>query len=95
MAHPWPSESTGHPWRTRVDPSYYTDGPKATGATTGVGTTPGTWTPAGSAPVNTFAEMTGVTASPGTNWLTTTRMVLGDGSLAHWNGTAWVAGAHP
>ena len=38
--------------------------------------------------------MTGITASPGTNWLDNLRAwCWGGGSLAHWNGPA-VAGAH-
>ena len=65
----------------------------ATGATAG---TPGTWTPAGSdAPAN-LAALQGATpaivASPTTAWTTGQRVVLGDGSAAHWSGTAWVAG---
>jgi hypothetical protein len=38
--------------------------------------------------------MTGKTASPNTNWVAGQYMVLGDGSYANWNGTAWVAGIH-
>lgn len=64
-------------------------GVPATGATAG---TPGTTTPANSyAPAN-LAGMTGVTASPATAWVTGQRVVLRDGSTAHWSGTAWVAG---
>ena len=95
MAHPWPTESTGHPWRRTVDPAYYTDAPKATGATAGAAGINGTWTPAGSAAPNAFADLTGVTASPGTVWTSGQRMMLADTTLAHWNGTAWVAGAKP
>jgi len=62
----------------------------ATGAT-GV-TSPGTFTPAGAmAPAN-LAAMSGVTASPATAWTTGQYVKLGDGSTAHWSGTAWVAG---
>lgn len=61
----------------------------ATGATAG---TPGTWTPAGSTPPDTLARTTGITASPATAWTVGQRVVLGDGSLAHWSGTAWVTG---
>jgi len=62
----------------------------ATGAT-GV-TSPGTFTPPGAmAPAN-LAAMSSVTASPATAWTTGQYVTLGDGSTAHWNGTAWVAG---
>jgi hypothetical protein len=65
----------------------------ATGAT-GI-TSPGTFTPPGAmAPAN-LAAMSGVTASPATAWTTGQYVVLGDGSQAHWNGTAWVAGVAP
>ena len=62
----------------------------ATGAN-GV-SSPGSFTPAGAmAPVN-LAAMTGITANPNTAWPVGTYVRLGDGSTAHWNGTAWVAG---
>jgi hypothetical protein len=62
----------------------------ATGAS-GV-SSPGTFTPAGAmAPAN-LAAMGSVTASPATAWTTGQYVKLGDGSTAHWNGTAWVAG---
>lgn len=65
-------------------------GVAATGATAG---TPGTFTPSNSyAPAN-LAGMSGKTASPSTAWTTGQRVVLRDGTLAHWNGTAWVSGA--
>ena len=56
---------------------------------------PGKFTPAGAmAPAN-LAAMTGITASPATAWTTGQYVVLGDGSAAHWDGTAWVAGVAP
>jgi hypothetical protein len=62
----------------------------ATGAS-GV-SSPGSFTPAGAmAPAN-LAGMTGLTASPATAWTTGMYVTLGDGSTAHWDGTAWVAG---
>lgn len=93
IVHPWPTQSTGHPyaWKHAVEPLYYTDAPKATGATAG---TPGSFTPAGSG-VNTFAEISGVTASPGTAWTTAQRVVLNNLTEAYWNGTSWVAGRVP
>jgi hypothetical protein len=66
--------------------------PKATGATAG---TPGTFTPSGSYTPYALADLTGVTASPGTAWTTGQRVVLGNGTNAYWNGTAWVAGTAP
>jgi hypothetical protein len=63
--------------------------PALTGATAG---TPGTLDPAGAVAAN-LAALTGKTASPVTAWTTGQNVVLGDASLAHWNGTAWAAGA--
>lgn len=65
-------------------------GQAATGATAG---TPGTFTPANSWAPDNLAGMSGVTASPLTAWTTGQYVELGDGSLAHWNSTTWVAGA--
>jgi hypothetical protein len=65
----------------------------ATGAT-GI-TSPGTFTPPGAMAPPNLAAMSGVTASPATAWTTGQYVVLGDGSQAHWNGTAWVAGVAP
>lgn len=67
----------------------------ATGATAG---TPGTWTPGGSsAPADVAAlQASGITASPNTAWTVGQFMqtaTAGTGGQAHWNGTAWVAGA--
>ena len=64
----------------------------ATGATAGL---PGSFTPAGATPPFALANMTGITASPGTNWTVGQHVELGNGSDAHWNGTIWVAGVHP
>lgn len=65
------------------------NGPGATGATAG---TPGTFTPAGCDSPDKLAELTGVTATPATAWTTGQYVLLGDGTFAHWSGTAWVAG---
>ena len=65
----------------------------ATGA--GPGTGNGTYTPANATPPANFAALTGVTANPATAWTTGQRIVLLDGSLAHWTGTAWAVGAKP
>lgn len=67
-------------------------GPPATGATSG---TPGTWTPMDSYAPSTLTELqaSSITATPETAWTTGEYVVLGDGSRAHWNSTAWAAGA--
>ena len=64
----------------------------ATGAGPGTGT--GTFTPAGATPPQNFAALSGVTASPATNWTTGQYIQLGDGTRANWNGTAWAVGTH-
>jgi len=64
----------------------------ASGATMG---SPGTFTPAGGELPATLAGMTGITATPGTAWTSGSYVVLGDGSFANWNATAWVAGKRP
>jgi hypothetical protein len=66
-------------------------GTPATGATGG---TPGQWTPAPAYGPEDLATLTagGVTASPTTAWTTGQYVVLEDGTFAHWDGTAWIAG---
>lgn len=69
----------------------------ATGATAGI---PGTWTPAGSQPPASTADLisgvpNAVTASPATAWTTgqyVQTRTAGTTGRAYWNGTAWVAG---
>jgi hypothetical protein len=71
--------------------------PAATGATAG---TPGTWTPGGSTPPSSVANLIAgtpvtVTASPATAWTTGQYVQTGTAGAAgeaHWSGTAWVAG---
>jgi hypothetical protein len=68
----------------------------ATGA--GPGTGVGTFTPAGATPPANFADLSDaspITANPATAWTTGQFIQLADGTKAHWNGTAWVAGAKP
>ena len=68
----------------------------ATGAGPGTGT--GTYTPAGAtAPANLadLSDATPVTANPATAWTPGQYILLGDGTKAYWNGTAWVAGQAP
>lgn len=62
----------------------------ATGATAG---TPGTFTPAGATAPANIGALSGVTASPTEAWTSGQHVVLGDTSLAHWDGAGWVAGA--
>lgn len=66
--------------------------PPATGATAGA---PGAFTPSGSSQPSNLAAMSTVTASPTTKWTVGQYVDLKDGSKAHWNGTAWAAGAAP
>ena len=64
-------------------------GVPATGATAG---SPGTYTPANSYGPEDLAGLATVTASPATAWTTGQFITLRDGSTAHWDGAAWVAG---
>jgi len=65
-------------------------GVPSTGATAG---TPATLAPANSYPPEDLADAaTGFAATPTTAWTSGQYVTLGDGSTAHWSGTAWVAG---
>lgn len=64
----------------------------ATGATAGL---PGSFTPAGATPPFNLAAMTGIVASPATNWTVGQHVETASGADVHWNGTAWTAGVHP
>lgn len=72
----------------------------STGATSG---TPGTWTPSGSTPPSSVANLIAgtpnpVVASPTTAWLTGQYVqtgTAGTSGQAHWDGTVWVAGIAP
>lgn len=79
---------------TTVEPPDETDGASAVGvpATSAVAGTPGHYLPANSYGRASVAAMTGLTASPTTAWTTGQRVKNRDGSTAHWNATAWVAG---
>lgn len=83
--------------RTSVAPPTVTEGPEALGvpATQGVAGSPGTYSPANSYAPASFATIGSLTASPTTAWTSGQYIRLRDGSLAHWSGTAWVAGAKP
>jgi hypothetical protein len=69
-------------------------GTLATGASAG---SPGTLTPANSYAPDTFEDLETdpLTASPSTAWGTGQYIVLGDGSKAYWDGTAWEEGEAP
>ena len=62
----------------------------ATGANAG---SPGAFTPSGATPPASLAAMSSITANPTTAWTAGQYVVLGNSTLAHWSGTAWVAGA--
>lgn len=64
------------------------DNPAATIATAG---TPGTWNGVRSDNLTDLIA-DDPTAAPATAWTTGQFVILGDGSYAHWNATAWVAG---
>ena len=72
----------------------------ATGATAGI---PGSWTPAGSKPPDSVAELIGgnpvtVVANPTTPWTTgqfVQTATAGAAGRACWTGTTWVGGAAP
>jgi hypothetical protein len=92
----WPVGAFRYVGVTDVQPPAVTNGARAiivaTGATAGE---PGTYTPTDAGPRMALADLAGVTATPGTLWTEGQHIVLGDGSHAHWNGTAWVAGDAP
>lgn len=67
-------------------------GVPATGATAG---TPATLTPTNSYAPLSLGAMGSLTASPTTAWTSGQSVLLRDGTQAHWNGTAWVAGPAP
>jgi hypothetical protein len=72
----------------------------STGGTAGI---PGSWTPAGSMPPSSPADLQGgrpitVTATPGTGWTTGQYVqtgTVGAAGRACWTGTGWVGGAAP
>ncbi|WP_436739927.1 hypothetical protein [Streptomyces sp. BBFR102] len=61
----------------------------ATGATAG---TPGTFTPAGSAVPYDLVDLDLVTPNPSTAWADGQYVALGDGSIAHYDGSDWISG---
>lgn len=81
--------------RTLVPPPEATNGliplddPDSSAATTATAGSPGVFN--GRRPMS-LSGMSGVTASPATAWTTGQHVILGDGTLAHWSSSAWVAG---
>jgi hypothetical protein len=73
-------------------PGFSNNGPASTGATAG---SPGVWTPPNSDPPQKFTTMNAITASPATAWTTGQYVKLGDGTNAHWGGSAWTSGIKP
>lgn len=79
-------------------PTWLTTGGTPLRATSSTAGTPGSFTPAGCAIPDDFADLTAspaITSTPATAWTTGQYVALQDGSRAHWNGTAWIAGAKP
>lgn len=76
-------------------PTISTTGATALGvpATAGVAGAPGTTNPTNSYAPASFATIGALTASPTTAWTSGQYITLRNGDTAHWNGTAWVAGA--
>lgn len=91
---PIPSKRHLHMEVTTVPPPTVGVGTTAVGvpATGAVAGTPGTLTPTNSYPPASLASIGSLTASPTTAWTVGQRIVLRDGSTAHWTGTAWAAG---
>ena len=79
-------------WAMPNPPNVDGTGVTATGATAG---TPGYFTPSGAATPANLAALTGLTASPATNWAAGQYVITADLLANNWNGSAWVAGKHP
>lgn len=91
--NPWPVGSFRYIGITSVQPPAATDGARAIILATGAVAADGSFTPTNAGPPMTIAGLSAVTASPATAWTTGQAVTLGDGTLAHWSGSAWVAGA--
>jgi hypothetical protein len=79
-------------WNLTAAPTVDNGAVTATGATAGA---PGFFTPTGAQIPANLAALTGITASPTTNWAAGQFVITGDLLAANWNGSAWVAGKHP
>ncbi|MFJ2814355.1 hypothetical protein [Streptomyces sp. NPDC087294] len=75
----------GNEWTYAITPL---GGTLATGASAG---TPGSFTPDGAVAPANLAALAGVIATPTSAWTTGQHVVLGDGSKAKWDGSAWAA----
>jgi hypothetical protein len=79
-------------WAIPNGPNVDSGAVTATGAAAG---TPGYFTPSGATTPANLAALTGLTASPATNWTAGQYVITADLLAANWNGTTWVAGKHP
>jgi hypothetical protein len=79
-------------WNLTAPPTVDLGAIAATGAVAGI---PGYFTPPGCVTPANLAALSGVTASPTTNWAAGQYVILADLTAANWNGSAWVAGKHP
>jgi hypothetical protein len=68
------------------------DEPTKVAATGAIAGTPGSFTPAGCEVPEDLGELAGITATPATAWTAGQYVNVLDGSVAHWNGTAWAVG---
>ncbi len=64
--------------------------PRTTGVTAGI---PGAFVPATAVPANLVALQALGAMGETTAWTVGQNVALGDGTTAHWNGTAWAVGA--
>jgi hypothetical protein len=78
-------------WNMLQPPTVNTGTVTATGATAGA---PGFFTPSGAQTPANLAALSGLTASPATNWTTGQYVITADLLANNWNGTTWVAGKH-
>jgi hypothetical protein len=79
-------------WNLTGPPTVDNGAVTATGATAGA---PGYFTPSGAQIPANLAALTGLTATPTTNWAAGQFVITADLLAANWNGSAWVAGKHP
>jgi hypothetical protein len=79
-------------WNLTAAPTVSTGAVTATGATAGA---PGYFTPSGATVPANLAALTGITASPATNWAAGQYVITADLLANNWNGSAWAAGKHP
>jgi len=79
-------------WSCTGPPTVNTGTVTATGAVAGA---PGYFTPSGATTPANLAALTGITASPATNWTVGQYVITADLLANNWNGSTWVAGKHP